>query len=191
MTSRELRRILRDRGCIEVRQKWFTSRGLLRQVPNSDPGASGRGRSRPFARHRAATRSVSRERMAPAMKTYSVAYDLDEAGWWVATVRELPGCHTQGRTIEQTRNRIREAMELFDVPGTAPIKETIHLPAPMRRRVETAERAKKRAATESARAQAATRQAVRELVARGLSLRDAGELLGVTRARAHQLLHDR
>ena len=59
----------------------------------------------------------------------------------------------------------------------------------MRRKVASAERAKKKAAAESARAQAATRQAVREMVAGGLSLRDAGEVLGVTRARAHQLLH--
>jgi predicted RNase H-like HicB family nuclease len=31
----------------------------------------------------------------------------------VASVRELRGCHTQGRTVDETRRRIRKAMELF------------------------------------------------------------------------------
>jgi hypothetical protein len=31
----------------------------------------------------------------------------------VASVRELRGCHTQGRTVDETRRRIVEDMELF------------------------------------------------------------------------------
>ncbi len=47
------------------------------------------------------------------VNTYHVAYDRDESGFWVASVRELPGCHTQARTLDQAIRRIREAMELF------------------------------------------------------------------------------
>lgn len=47
------------------------------------------------------------------MTTYHVAYDRDESGWWVASVREVRGCHSQGRTIDEARERVREALELF------------------------------------------------------------------------------
>jgi predicted RNase H-like HicB family nuclease len=45
--------------------------------------------------------------------TYHLAYDRDESGWWVASVREVPGCHTQGRTVDEARSRIRKALDLF------------------------------------------------------------------------------
>src|SRR5437016_13320690 len=51
--------------------------------------------------------------VATAMRTYTVSYERDEGGWWVATVVELRGCRTQGRTIAQARSRIREALGLF------------------------------------------------------------------------------
>ena len=48
-----------------------------------------------------------------AVKTYRIAYERDESGWWVASVRGVRGCHTQGRTVEEARRRVIEAMELF------------------------------------------------------------------------------
>jgi predicted RNase H-like HicB family nuclease len=53
------------------------------------------------------------------MKTYTVIYERDEEGWWVAEVPEVPGCHTQGRTIEQARERILDALSLY-------VDETTH-----------------------------------------------------------------
>jgi predicted RNase H-like HicB family nuclease len=47
------------------------------------------------------------------MDIYNVTYLRDESKWWVASVREVPGCHSQGRTIDQARRRVREALELF------------------------------------------------------------------------------
>ena len=47
------------------------------------------------------------------MKRYRVAYERDESGWWVASVRGVRGCHTQGRTVDEARRRIREALALF------------------------------------------------------------------------------
>jgi predicted RNase H-like HicB family nuclease len=44
------------------------------------------------------------------MKTYHVGYERDEAGWGVASARELRGCHTQGRTVDEARRRIVGAM---------------------------------------------------------------------------------
>jgi predicted RNase H-like HicB family nuclease len=45
--------------------------------------------------------------------TYTVDYERDETGRWVASVREVSGCHTQGRTVGAARRRIREALGLF------------------------------------------------------------------------------
>jgi len=65
-----------------------------------------------------------------AVKSYRVAYERDESGWWVATVRGVRGCHTQGRTVDEARRRIREALELFvDNARRAPIVDDVKLPS--------------------------------------------------------------
>ena len=56
---------------------------------------------------------------------YRVTYERGEDGWWLARVVDIQGCHTQGATIEQARERIREAMGLFDVADDAELLETI------------------------------------------------------------------
>lgn len=38
--------------------------------------------------------------------------EQDESGMYVASVPELPGCYTQGKTLEEVRERIKEAIEL-------------------------------------------------------------------------------
>jgi predicted RNase H-like HicB family nuclease len=38
-----------------------------------------------------------------SMSKYHVSYERDEAGWWVASVRKVRGCHTQGRTVDEAR----------------------------------------------------------------------------------------
>ena len=43
---------------------------------------------------------------------FKVLIEQDENGIYVASVLELPGCHTQGKTLEQVRERIKEAIEL-------------------------------------------------------------------------------
>jgi len=64
-----------------------------------------------------------------AAKTYRVAYERDESGWWVASVRGVRGCHTQGRTVDEARRRIVEALELFvDNARSATIVDDVKLP---------------------------------------------------------------
>ena len=48
-----------------------------------------------------------------SVNTYHVAYERDDSGWWVASIREVRGCHEQGRTIDEARRRVREALGLF------------------------------------------------------------------------------
>lgn len=43
---------------------------------------------------------------------FKVLIEQDENGWYIADVPELSGCHTQGKTLEEVRKRIREAIEL-------------------------------------------------------------------------------
>lgn len=43
---------------------------------------------------------------------FKVLIERDEDGVYVATVPELPGCYTQGKTLEEVRKRIRKAIEL-------------------------------------------------------------------------------
>ena len=46
------------------------------------------------------------------MVEFNVIIEKDEEGWYVASVPEIQGCHTQGRTIPQVLERIKEAIEV-------------------------------------------------------------------------------
>jgi predicted RNase H-like HicB family nuclease len=127
------------------------------------------------------------------MKTYTVMYERDEAGWWVATVKGVAGCHSQGRSIEQTRTRIQEALELALPEGSRyTLREQLKLPSKARQLLARREAAQRRLAEDEARAQALTRDAVQTLVREmALSVRDAGALLGLSHQRVQQLAQDR
>ena len=123
------------------------------------------------------------------MKTYRVVYELDESGAWIATVPAVKGCHTYGRSINEARERAREALGLF-VRGAASARlvDDVRLPASSRRLLEAQREARKRAEREQVRARAALSRAVRSLVeTQGLSVRDASELLGLSHQRVQQI----
>jgi len=44
---------------------------------------------------------------------FDVVIIEDETGGYVAFVPALPGCHTQGETIEETIENVKEAIELY------------------------------------------------------------------------------
>ena len=46
-------------------------------------------------------------------KNFTVLIEKDEEGWYVSNVVELPGCHTQGKTIDQLLQRTKEAIHLY------------------------------------------------------------------------------
>lgn len=45
-------------------------------------------------------------------KHFDVIVERDSAGWFVASVPALPGCHTQAKSLDKLMDRIREAIEL-------------------------------------------------------------------------------
>jgi predicted RNase H-like HicB family nuclease len=47
------------------------------------------------------------------VRKYTVDYVRSDDGWWTASVREVRGAHTQGRSIAQARRRVRQALGLF------------------------------------------------------------------------------
>jgi len=44
---------------------------------------------------------------------FDVVIREDESGGYVALVPSLPGCHTQGESIDEVLENVREAIELY------------------------------------------------------------------------------
>ncbi len=126
------------------------------------------------------------------MNEYVVVYDRDESGAWIAQVPAVPGCHTYGRTLEQARRRIREALSLWiDDADVAELHDEVHLPAEAERILAAYREARAREDAEQERARESTLVAVRSLTEElGLSNTDAGTILGLSRQRVQQLTHE-
>ncbi len=45
-------------------------------------------------------------------RSFTVAIEKGEDGYYVASVVELPGCHTQAKTLKELDKRVKEAIEL-------------------------------------------------------------------------------
>ena len=122
------------------------------------------------------------------VRTYRVLIERDSAGLWVASVPEIPGAHTQGRTIDQARRRVREALSLWVRDAEhAHFEFDVRLPAAVRARVKQALKLREAVETAGKQAADATERAILSLVRAGLSRRDAGDVLGISRQRAQQI----
>ena len=54
---------------------------------------------------------------------FDVVIERDSEGYFVASVPQMPGCHTQARSLDQVSDRIREAITLcLEIEG-APEQE--------------------------------------------------------------------
>ncbi len=47
------------------------------------------------------------------MEPFTAIYEHTEDGWWVASVPEIPGAHSQGRTLEEAREMIKDTVKLL------------------------------------------------------------------------------
>ena len=45
--------------------------------------------------------------------SFTILVEKDEDGYYVAEVAELPGCHTQAKSMKELMKRIREAIQLY------------------------------------------------------------------------------
>lgn len=110
--------------------------------------------------------------------------------WWALDVDGLRGAHTQVRRIDQADEMAREAIAgvLEVAPDSFEILLAPEMPATVRAIVDEATTARSQAAQAQDAAAQLTRDAARRLVAEGLTVRDAGSLLGVSHQRIAQLV---
>ncbi len=47
------------------------------------------------------------------MENHFTAVFEQDGPWWIGYVEELPGANTQGKTLEETRENLREAIEII------------------------------------------------------------------------------
>ena len=54
-------------------------------------------------------------------REFNIIIERDSEGYYVATVPELRGCHTQAKSLDTLMQRIREAIDLcLEVEGDLP-----------------------------------------------------------------------
>lgn len=135
---------------------------------------------------------MSGKKVVIKMKKLTLVYKPDHQGWWFTSVKELKGCHTQGKTLEQARSRIEEALELFldDLNGIELVDEVI-LPKPERELVESYLNIQAEIEEKRKQLQNLSRQAAQSLN-KGLkiSMRDTGQLMHISHQRVNQLVKD-
>lgn len=128
------------------------------------------------------------------MKRYTVTYERDEAKWWVATVRGLAGVHSQGRSVDEARKHVREALALAIGDGAAEravLVDDVRLPSEVKRALADLRKARAKETAARTQARKAALKAVRTLTRRlNLSRRDAAALMGFSFQRIHQLVQD-
>lgn len=44
---------------------------------------------------------------------YVVRYERDRDGWWFTSIPEIQGCHTQGVSLVEAKEHIRECLALY------------------------------------------------------------------------------
>jgi len=61
---------------------------------------------------RTAMKGPRRPRAKSQRREFNMIIERDSDGWYVGTVPELRGCHTQARSLDELIERIREAIDL-------------------------------------------------------------------------------
>jgi len=123
-------------------------------------------------------------------KSYTVIYELDGAtGWWAVSVKEEPGCFTQGKTLSICRKRIREALSLsVHDASKAELIDQIILPQEACSVLKLVEKVQAKQKLMQIESQEATAKAALLLNKKfNCGMRDIGELMGLSHQRIGQL----
>jgi predicted RNase H-like HicB family nuclease len=105
--------------------------------------------------------------------------------WWAITVPEIKGVFSQARRLDQVEAMAREAVALMlDV---APDSFEIEVKPEVPSEVTVARQARTALRQAELSAEEATRSAAEALLRQGYTVRDAGELLGISPQRVSQI----
>lgn len=122
-------------------------------------------------------------------KIYKAVIERDDDGYWFVDFPDIQGCHTQGRTLKAARARMRDVLSLYvDDAGSARIDEHLVLAEDLDKAVARSVELRDVAEISKREALDATQDAAHGLAKAGLSLRDAGEALGLSFQRVQQLV---
>ncbi len=56
---------------------------------------------------------MERSNIISGSMEFDVVLEKDDAGWFIASVPALKGCHTQGKTKKEALENVKEAIELY------------------------------------------------------------------------------
>jgi len=124
------------------------------------------------------------------VKSYTALLQREKDGRWSVELEEEPRVHTWGKTVGQALQRLREAAALWfqtDEDAIDLVPQPV-LPKTTNRTIEQARQAREQARDADRLAVERTRKAAAALAKRGISMRDAASILGISHQRVHQLL---
>ena len=114
------------------------------------------------------------------MSEHKVVYRRGTKGEWVASVEGVRRCRGRGRTLRQARQQLRIALaRVVEDPYQMDFVEDVRLPPPARRLILRHWAARRRLEKEQGRADQAARAALQALLGLAISVKDAGDLLGL------------
>jgi hypothetical protein len=111
---------------------------------------------------------------------HKVVYRRSAKGEWVASVEGIRRGRGRGRTLRLARQQLRIALaRVVEDPYQLDFVEDVRLPPPARRLILLHWAARRRLDKEQARADEAARAALQALLGLEVSVKDAGDLLGL------------
>ena len=122
------------------------------------------------------------------MKTYQVIVRPGEKYW----ILEIPGIgFTQARTTAEIESMARDLITVMTQDADFALTVETKLPQSVQEHLDEARRLRKEESGNADRnaARESTRRAAQELHGMGLALQQIGDILGVSRQRAHQLVN--
>lgn len=126
------------------------------------------------------------------MKTYRVECEWDDTGWWVVTIPEVPGAVTQSKRLDKVPDDVGEVLELLvgSKPGSYQLDVRTVVPGEAGELAARAFELRAEAEKLSSSVATTTTTAVVTLSKSGLSMRDIGQLVGVSHQRVDQILKE-
>jgi predicted RNase H-like HicB family nuclease len=110
--------------------------------------------------------------------------------WWAVEVQEIPGLFTQTKRLDQIAEMVRDAAATLtgEPEENFEVVVAVHFGGEVDSVVDAAREAARLLAEYQAKAAATSTKAAASLADEGLTVREVGEVLGVSHQRAHQLI---